>query len=391
MILKEIEENMLKNSSEVPGDHMKGEGKNHKNDQNHTGDSGLLIHPLGRDTSIQCLVRLSRFDYFSIAALNRSFRSLIRSGELYQIRQKMGIIEQWIYFSCDVFKWEAFDPNHGRLMHLPKMNSNECFMLSDKESLGVGTELLVFGREIMGPAIYKYSILTNSWLQGMKMNTPRCLFGSASLKEIAILAGGCDQYGNILSSVELYNSNTGTWEILPDLNTARKMCSGVFMDDKFYVLGGVGVGKTTQLTCGEEFDLKTRKWRKIPNMCPPRNGGDGVTETPASGEAPPLVAVVNNVLYAADYASQEIKRYVKEINSWVTIGRLPERVTSVKGWGVAFRACGDKLVVIGGPSLHGETVTEVNAWVVDEGAPQWNSLVIIQSGCFVYNCAVVGC
>nr|XP_012573585.2 F-box/kelch-repeat protein SKIP11 [Cicer arietinum] len=142
------------------------------------------------------------------------------------------------------------------------------------------------------------------------------------------------------------------------------------MDDKFYVLGGVGVDKTTQLTCGEEFDLKTRKWRKIPNMCPSRHGGDGVIETPTNGEAPPLVAVVNNVLYVADYASQEVKRYVKNINSWVTIGRLLERVTSVNGWGVAFRACGDKLVVIGSPSIHGETVTKVNAWVVDEGTSQ---------------------
>jgi hypothetical protein len=35
--------------------------------------------------------------------------------------------------------------------------------------------------------------------------------------------------------------------------------------------------------------------------------------------------------------------------------------------------------------------TEVNAWVVDEGAPKWNTLAIIQSGSFVHNCAVMGC
>jgi len=367
------------------------EREKQKNLENHAGDSNLLISHLDRDASLHCLLRLSRSDYGSIAALNRSFRSLITTGELYQLRRKMDIVEHWVYFSCDVLKWEAYDPNRDRLMKLPKMSSNICFMLSDKESLAVGTELLVFGREITGPAIYKYSILTNSWLKGMQMNTPRCLFGSASLGEIAILAGGCDQHGNILSSSELYNSDTGTWEVLPDMNTPRRMCSAVFMDEKFYVLGGVGVDKTTQLTCGEEFDLKTRKWRKIPNMCPPRNGGDGANETPVSGEAPPLIAVVKNVLYAADYSQQEVKRYVKDDNSWVTIGSLPERVTSVNGWGMAFRSCGDKLVVIGGPSLYGGMVTEVNAWVANEGAPQWNLLAIIQSGSFVYNCAVMGC
>ncbi|GAU42769.1 hypothetical protein TSUD_239320 [Trifolium subterraneum] len=189
----------------------------------------------------------------------------------------------------------------------------------------------------------------------MKMNTTRCLFGSASLGEIAILAGGCDQHGNILSSSELYNSDTNTWEVLPDMNTPRRMCSAVFMDGKFYVLGGVGVDKTTQLTCGEEFVLKTRKWSKISNMCPSRTGGDGPNLV--SGESHPLIAVVNNVLFAADYAQHVAKKYVKDINSWVTIGSLPDRVTSLDGWGIAFRSCGEKLVVIGGPSLHGGKTT----------------------------------
>ncbi|GAU14386.1 hypothetical protein TSUD_249260 [Trifolium subterraneum] len=361
-----------------------------KNVHKHAGDSSLLIPQLGPDNSINCLVRLSRSDYGSVAVLNRSFRSLIKNGELYQLRRKMGIIEHWIYFSCEVLKWVAFDPNRDRMMQLPKLSVDTCFMLSDKESLTVGTELLVFGREIMGPAIYKYSILTNSWLKGMKMNTSRCLFGSASVGEIAILAGGCDQHGNTLSSAELYNSDTGTWEVLPDMNTPRRMCSAVFMDGKFYVLGGVGVDKKTQLTCGEEFDLTTRKWTKITDMYPSQNGGDGANSV--IGAAPPLIAVVNNVLFAADYAQHAVKRYVKDINSWVTVGSLPDRVTSKDGWGMAFRSCGDKLVVIGGPSIHGVKTTEVNAWVVDEGAPQWNLLAIIQAGgSFVYNCAVMGC
>ncbi|GAU12713.1 hypothetical protein TSUD_122050 [Trifolium subterraneum] len=365
------------------------EGDKQKNVHKHASDSSLLIPQLGYDTSIICLARLSRSDYGSIAVLNQSFRLLIKNGELYQLRRQMGIIEHWIYFSCEVLKWVAFDPNRGRLMQLPKLSSDPCFMHSDKESLTVGTDLLVFGREITGPAIYKYSILTNSWSKGMKMNTPRCLFGSASVGEIAILAGGCDQHGNILSSSELYNSDIGTWEVLPDMNTPRRMCSAVFMDGKFYVLGGVGVDKTTQLTCGEEFDFQTRKWKRIPNMYPSRNGGDAANLV--RGEAPPLIAVVNNVLFAADYAQHVVKRYVKDINSWVTIGSLPDRVTSLDGWGVAFKSCGDKLVVFGGPCIHGEKTTEVNAWVVDEGAPQWNSLAIIQSGRFVYNCAVMGC
>lgn len=355
-------------------------------------DTSSLICQIGRDNSINCLLKCSRSDYGSIASLNRSFRSLIRGGELYRLRRQLGIVEHWVYFSCNLLQWEAFDPIRRRWMHLPTMTSNECFMCSDKESLAVGTELLVFGKEVTSHVIYRYSILTNSWSSGMEMNTPRCLFGSASLGEIAILAGGCDPRGNILSSAELYNSETGTWVTLPSMNKPRKMCSGIFMDRKFYVIGGIGVGNSNLLTCGEVYDLELGTWREIPNMFPGRNGGDGVAEvTTAAAEAPPLVAVVNNELYAADYAEKEVRKYDKEGNSWVTVGRLPEQAVSMNGWGLAFRACGDRLIVIGGPRVLGEGIIELNSWSPSEGPPQWDRLARKPSGSFVYNCAVMGC
>jgi N-acetylneuraminic acid mutarotase len=262
-------------------------------------------------------------------------------------------------------------------------------MCSDKESLAVGTELLVFGRELQSHVIYRYSLLTNSWESGMRMNFPRCLFGSASLGEIAILAGGCDSEGHILDSAELYNSENQTWETLPSMNKPRKMCSGVFMDGKFYVIGGIGGRESKLLTCGEEYNLQTRTWKEIPNMSPGRSARG--SEMPATAEAPPLVAVVNNELYAADYADMEVKKYNKDTKLWITMGRLPERAASMNGWGLAFRACGNRLIVIGGPRSHGEGFIELNSWVPSEGPPQWNLLARKQSGNFVYNCAVMGC
>ncbi|KAM3203196.1 hypothetical protein P3L10_030822 [Capsicum annuum] len=96
-------------------------------------------------------------------------------------------------------------------MHLPRMTRNNCFVFSDKESLAVGMELLVFRKDVFAHVIYEYSLLTNTWSTGMQMNVPRCLFGKESLGEIAIFAGGCDSQGKILSSAELYNSETRTW------------------------------------------------------------------------------------------------------------------------------------------------------------------------------------
>ncbi|KAK9074603.1 hypothetical protein SSX86_007201 [Deinandra increscens subsp. villosa] len=362
------------------------------NNQRHAGDdsdSSSLIHGIGRDNSVSCLLKCSRFDYGSIASLNRTFRDLIRSGELYEFRRKNGIIEHWVYFSCHLVQWEAFDPIKRRWMNLPRMSSNTCFQFSDKESLAVGTELLVLGKEVLDHVIYKYSLLTNSWSFGQLMKEPRCLFGSASLGEVAIVAGGTDPNGKIVNSAELYNSVSGTWETLPNMLKPRKMCSGVFMDNKFYVIGGIGGSDMKPLTCGEEYDLGSRIWKEIPNMSPVRAGG--AANATSATEAPPLVAVVDNELYAADCADMEVRKYDKRRKEWETVGRLPERADSMNGWGIAFRGCGDRVIVIGGPRTSGAGFIEVNSWAPRDGPPQWTMLGRKQSSNFVYNCAVMGC
>ncbi|CAA3014291.1 F-box/kelch-repeat protein SKIP11-like [Olea europaea var. sylvestris] len=366
----------------------------HSNNKQHSGDNSdpsSLIAAIGYGNSISCLIRCSRVDYGAIASLNRSFRSLIRDGELYKLRRKNGVVEHWVYFSCHLLEWEAFDPSRRRWMHLPRMNASNCFVFSDKESLAVGTELLVFGRDFMSNVIYKYSLLTNTWSSGMSMDAPRCLFGSASLGEIAILAGGCDSDGNILSSAELYNSDEGTWKTLQSMKKPRKMCSAVFMDGNFYVIGGIGGTDSVLLTCGEEYNLETETWTEIPNMSPVRTGKARENDKPATSEAPPLIAVVNNELYAADYADMEVRKYNKISKAWITVGRLPERADSMNGWGLAFRACGDRLIVIGGPRTVGEGLIEVNSWVPRKGLPKWDLLGRKRTGNFVYNCTVMGC
>ncbi|KAF8098085.1 hypothetical protein N665_0275s0051 [Sinapis alba] len=344
------------------------------------GDS-LINDIIGRDISISCLIRCSRSDYASIASLNRSFRSLVKSGAIYRVRRQNRIIEHWVYFSCQLLEWVAFNPVERRWMNLPTMHSGDTFMCTDKESLAVGTDLLVLGKDDgSSHVVYRYSLLTNSWSSGKKMNSPRCLFGSASLGEIAIFAGGCDSFGKISDVAEMYNSELQTWTTLPKMNKPRKMCSGVFMDGKFYVIGGIGGG--------EEYDLATKKWTEIPEMSPPRS-----REMPPSAEAPPLVAVVNNELYAADHAGMVVRKYDKESKKWFTLGRLPERAGSVNGWGLAFRACGERLIVIGGPKSSGGGFIELNSWIPtsDRSPPVWTLLDRKHSSSFVYNCAVMGC
>ncbi|KAI8018673.1 F-box/kelch-repeat protein SKIP11 [Camellia lanceoleosa] len=90
-------------------------------------------------------------------------------------------------------------------------------------------------------------------------------------------------------------------------------------------------------------------------------------EAPATTNAPPMLAVVK--LYAAYYAENEVGKYNKERKMWLKVGRLPEQAVSMNGWGLVFRACGDRLIVIGGPRALSGGIIEVNAWNLDEGPP----------------------
>jgi len=70
-----------------------------------------LIGAIGRELSLKCLLHLSRSDYGSVASLSRDLRSLVRSGEIYRLRQQQGVAEHWVYFSCNVQGWDAYDPH----------------------------------------------------------------------------------------------------------------------------------------------------------------------------------------------------------------------------------------------------------------------------------------
>ncbi|KAE8702330.1 F-box/kelch-repeat protein [Hibiscus syriacus] len=338
---------------------MAGSRENHGGQ----GSDNSFIPGLNDDMALDILAWSSRSDYPNMACLNRKFRSLIGSGYLYKLRRQLGIIEHWVYLACNMMPWEAFDPMKQKWMRLPRIPCDDCFTCADKESLAVGTELLVFGREFSGFAIWMYSLITHNWSRCPLMNLPRCLFGSSSLGEIAIVAGGSDKNGNVLQSAELYNSELGTWQTLPDMNLPRKLCSGFFMDGKFYVIGGMS-SHTDCLSCGEEYNIETRSWRRIENMYPGYNAG---AFHPAM-RSPPLVAV-----------------------------RLPVRADSSNGWGLAFKACGKSLLVIGagGHAGRDDRVIILHSWDPEDGnkdGPEWNVLAVKErAGAFVSNCAVMGC
>ncbi|VAI00437.1 unnamed protein product [Triticum turgidum subsp. durum] len=341
-----------------------------------------IIDVIGRDLFIYCLHRLSRWDYGAIASLNRDFNLVVHNGDIYRLRRKNGVAEHWLYLSFgNPHEWEAYDPSTGRWIQVPKMPPDQNIVW---ESLAVGTELLLFADKRV---VLRYSILTNSWTcncQADARNTPRSRFGSASAGEKAYVAGGLDSSQFVLRSAEMYDSETHTWTPLPSMNRARYGCSGAFMDGKFYVIGGVS-SRREVLTCGEEYDLERRSWRVIHNM------SQGLNETDEG--APLLLAVVKNELYAADYSeNNDLRQYDKLDNKWITLGKLPVQSKGKDGRDMGFRACGDRLIVIGRPkNSSDEKVVELHSWTPDGQLPVWNLSATRPYGRSNIVCVVMGC
>ncbi|KAF3435228.1 hypothetical protein FNV43_RR22315 [Rhamnella rubrinervis] len=290
------------------------------------------------------LARVPRSEYLKLSSVNKRFLSLIKSNEIFKMRKEIGFTEQSVFIlATGEENWLAFDRKFKSPRKLPILPSDFCFTSVGKESLCAGTHLLVTGKELDGFVIWTYKLATNRWFKGSSMVNPRCKFASATDGTFGYVAGGIgiESGREILGSAEKYNPDDGSWEPLPNMHKKRSSCSGCFLDDKFYVIGGRNE-EEGNLRCGEAFDEEENTWELIPNMLP----NVGVSEA----QCPPLVAVVNNQLYYVEACENEIMVFMKKTKSWKKLGGVPVRADCNRGWGVAFKSLGNELLAIGASS-----------------------------------------
>lgn len=352
-------------------------------------DADYIVPSLSDELETMILARFPRSQHWKLCFLNKRFLNLFKSGEIYKIRKELGIKEPSVFMlASGESNWWGMDWPFKKSRKLPPIQSDYSFEYGDKESFSAGSQLLVSGKEIDGAVIWRFDAETNEWFKGPFMINPRCLFASATSGSIAFVAGGLDSqsYSQVLDSAEKYNSETQSWEILPKMNQKRKFCSGCFMDNKFYVIGGQDENNK-DLTCGEFYDGKTNSWSLIPDM---------LKDIPPSvSQSPPLIAVASNELYSLDASSNELKVYLKGSNTWKKLGGVPVRADAQGGWGVAFKSLGDELLVIGAPSVsHTERALAMYTCCPDPTAEKlrWRQIECgsIQLNHFIRNCAVMG-
>ncbi|KAG5375242.1 hypothetical protein IGI04_039838 [Brassica rapa subsp. trilocularis] len=324
--------------------------------------------------------------------LNKKFLQLLKSCEIFRVRQEKRLVKPYVILhSGAVSNWEMFDKDFKTFQRLPKVPSSDyCFFHSDKETVSVGTQLIVIGREIDGIVVFRYELENHKWFKGPSMITPRAMYGSASNGKTAFFAGGIkmNENGNpvVVQTVEKYNADTKRWTMINGMHKARKFSSGCFLRGKFYVLGGRD-DNDKHLTCGESYDETTNSWELIPDMLKDMT-------VIAHSQSPPFIAVVDDNLYMLETSLNELRVYDINTNIWKKLGVVPVSANAAFGWGIAFKSMGDRLLVIGtSHSWHRKTVVhscrpspdveeqhweEIKHWCVGAELPQ-----------FIHNCCVM--
>ncbi|KAJ4959654.1 hypothetical protein NE237_019564 [Protea cynaroides] len=396
-------------SNEDGGDDFRSRGGGTSNDtwvgfpSNQGGDDGSsdveepqdadysYVSSLNDELALLILARIPRSDHSKFCSVNKRYLALFKSDELYNIRRAYGIKEASVFMlACGEPHWWAFNRQFTACRKLPVLPSDACFASGDKESFCAGTHLLVSGKEFEGMTIWRYELVKNRWFKGPSMINPRCLFASASCGDVACVAGGIamgTRGMEILNTAEKYNPEAKKWISLPRMNERRKLCSGCFMDDKFYVIGGQN--ERGDLTCGEVYDAEKNTWKLIPNMLE-----NSPVLTPSTSRSPPLIASVNNELYSLEPSSNQLKLYLKDTNSWRYLGESPVRADQTRGWGIAFKSLGDRLLVIGGTSPHGTNGMTICTSCPDPNDPGNLKWRVLSCGGnrishFILNCSVM--
>jgi N-acetylneuraminic acid mutarotase len=158
--------------------------------------------------------------------------------------------------------------------------------------------------------------IANTWTGLTPMNTSRAYAGSAEYSGLVYAAGGMDDGGTELDSIEVYDSGTDTWTTLgAAMGTVRSGLGGVRIGTKLYLFGG-DTGGGTKTGVMEILDLTTDTFDAGPfdSMNTPRSHF-GYALEPMSG----CIYVFGGEGNGSSYLDS-VEKYDPVADTWTTIG-----------------------------------------------------------------------
>ncbi|CAA9986627.1 kelch motif containing protein, putative [Plasmodium knowlesi strain H] len=192
---------------------------------------------------------------------NGHFLCLNKNGEILAIggndgKKKYGLVEK---FSADKQTWKQIN-----LMHFPR--SNFCGICTEDDDLFIlGGE----GNHHILNSVEYYDKKINSWRSLPPLNYVRHSASAAIFKNMIFVLGGKDgigDYGKVHKSMEMLNLKEKNikWIMGKPLKQARLGLATVVFQEKLYAIGGsTGV---KDLSSVEIYDFETGEWTEGPSL-----------------------------------------------------------------------------------------------------------------------------
>jgi hypothetical protein len=145
-----------------------------------------------------------------------------------------------------------------------------------------------------------YNTSSGLWTMiGNSMANARYSPSTTVLKNGWFLVAGGSNMTSALTSSEIFDPNTFTWQTVGSLNVARMQHMDTILDNgNVFVAGGFGVASDLQ-SC-ELFDINLQTWSLAPNLTNPRNLGSLVSLLPISNSLLMTGGIgLSNIVYSS--------------------------------------------------------------------------------------------
>ncbi|CAO2829709.1 unnamed protein product [Amaranthus hypochondriacus] len=255
---------------------------NHSKDARGTGsmivDVGYvpLLPGLPDDVAKLCLALVPRSEFPMMGAVSTRWRSFIRSKEFITIRKQAGMLEEWLYLLTiddegKESRWEVLDCFGNKHRILPPMPGE--FKMGFGVAVLHGKLLVMAGCTVYEGAasptadVYQYDCFLNCWDKLSSMNVARYDFACAEVGGMVYVVGGYGMDGESLCSAEVYNPDTGKWNLIESLRRPRWGCFACGFEGKLYVMGGRSSFTIGNSKCVDVYNPVNHTWAEMKNGC----------------------------------------------------------------------------------------------------------------------------
>lgn len=310
----------------------------------------------------------------------RSWETMMNITKFYEDRKVYGKSEQLICLTNNSFEEiEVYDPLKGTWERIPRIPDFPHFypLAASTEFASVNGKLVLLGgrspllfRAFPTPTnmVFIYDFKSSKWSRGAYMPTTRVRFACSvcASKGLIYVAGGCDEYGNILATAEVYDVEADKWEVLPPMPQRQRgygqaqrerwygqlaqgqrgyeKSIGVFINGKFIVISGSSRDHvqlhTPVETSAEVFDTHTSTWNTMEDIW--------TVEMRSLDCYHICLYSIAGDFYVIDWGQKVMRKYDAHKAVWTSVPSFPQHVpviTCVAPW--------RDQIFVSGTDLHG--------------------------------------